>query len=125
MKVGEIQAADRSISLNAGRVTRTITVVNQADRPIQVGSHFHFFEVNRQLNFDRQAAYGFRLNIPSGTAVRFEPGERYEVELVALGGRGRVFGLQNLTQGQAAPETLERAMIRLREEGINGQEETP
>lgn len=125
LKVGEIQAADRSISLNAGRPTRTITVVNRADRPIQVGSHFHFFEVNRQLDFDRQAAYGFRLNIPSGTAVRFEPGERYEVELVALGGRGRVFGLQNLTQGQAAPETLERALLRLREEGISGQEETP
>lgn len=125
MKVGEIEAADRLIPLNAGRPTRTIVVVNRADRPIQVGSHFHFFEVNRQLDFDRQAAYGFRLNIPSGTAVRFEPGERYEVELVALGGRKRVFGLQNLTQGQATPETLEHALLRLREEGINGQEETP
>ncbi len=125
MKVGEIQAADRTILLNEGRPTRTVTVVNRADRPIQVGSHFHFFEVNRQLDFDRQAAYGFRLNIPSGTAVRFEPGEEYEVELVALGGRRRVFGLRNLTEGQATPETWERARLRLREEGMEGQEETP
>ncbi|MGI9149787.1 MAG: urease subunit beta, partial [Chloroflexota bacterium] len=89
---GEIVPVDGEITLNAGRPTRTIDVANTADRPIQVGSHFHFFEVNRALRFARESARGFRLDIPSGTSVRFEPGEERSVQLVALGGRRVVRG---------------------------------
>src|SRR4051794_4177544 len=87
------------IELNAGRPTAVLTVANTGDRAIQVGSHFHFFEVNRALLFERSDAFGMRLNIPAGTAVRFEPGERKDVELVAIGGTRRVFGLNALTNG--------------------------
>ena len=96
---GQIFFAEDEIELNAGREKKEIEVANTGDRPIQVGSHFHFFEVNKALSFDRPAAYGFRLNIPSGTAVRFEPGDTKEVTLVALGGNRRVIGLNNLTNG--------------------------
>ena len=96
---GQIFYADDEIELNAGRDKKSISVDNTGDRPIQVGSHFHFFEVNRALLFDRAAAYGFRLDIPSGTAVRFEPGDSKDVELVALGGNRSVRGLNNLTNG--------------------------
>lgn len=118
MNVGEIMPADRDIELNAGRAVKTITVSNLADRPIQVGSHFHFFEANRYLQFDRREAYGYRLNIPSGTAIRFEPGETYQISLVELGGRRRVFGLQGLTCGEASPDTLRRALARAAEMGL-------
>src|SRR5215813_9891432 len=87
------------IEINAGRETRRIAVSNRGDRPIQVGSHCHFFEVNRALMFDRSRAYGMRLNIAAGTAVRFEPGDSREVELVALGGTRTVHGLNALTEG--------------------------
>jgi urease beta subunit len=87
------------IEINAGRETRRIAVSNRGDRPIQVGSHCHFFEVNRALIFDRSRAYGMRLNIAAGTAVRFEPGDSREVELVALGGTRTVHGLNALTEG--------------------------
>ncbi len=96
---GEYFLADDSIELNAGRVTRRIAVANTGDRPIQVGSHFHFLEANRRLVFDREAAYGMRLNIASGTAVRFEPGDTREVELVAIGGSREVIGLNGLVDG--------------------------
>ena len=96
---GQIFFAEDEIELNAGREKKEIEVANTGDRPIQVGSHFHFFEVNKALSFDRPAAYGFRLDIPSGTAVRFEPGDTKEVTLVALGGNRRVIGLNNLTNG--------------------------
>jgi urease beta subunit len=96
---GEIFPADEPILINAGRATTEIEVTNSGDRPIQVGSHFHFFEVNRALRFDRGAAYGMRLDIPAGTAVRFEPGESRQVALVALGGRRVVRGLNGLTDG--------------------------
>ena len=96
---GEYLLASEPIELNAGRQTRRIEVSNRGDRPVQVGSHFHFFEVNRQLAFDPQAAYGMRLNIPAGTAVRFEPGDTREVELVAIGGTREVFGLNGLVNG--------------------------
>lgn len=96
---GEIFFAEDEIELNAGREKKEIEVANTGDRPIQVGSHFHFFEVNKALSFDRAAAYGFRLDIPSGTAVRFEPGDTKEVTLAALGGNRRVIGLNNLTNG--------------------------
>lgn len=96
---GEIITADGEISLNAGRETRTVTVANTGDRPIQVGSHYHFFETNAALVFDRPRARGFRLNIAAGTAVRFEPGQQRDVELVALGGRRVVQGFQGRIMG--------------------------
>ena len=96
---GEYLLASESIELNAGRPTRALTVSNRGDRPVQVGSHCHFFEVNRWLAFDRAAAYGMRLNIPAGTAVRFEPGDTRDVELVALGGTREVAGLNELVEG--------------------------
>ena len=86
MKIGEIMASDREITLNEGKKTVTVMVANKGDRPVQVGSHFHFFEVNRCLSFDRETAYGYHLDIPSGTSVRFEPGEEKEVACVVSGG---------------------------------------
>jgi urease beta subunit len=91
--------AEEPVDLNLGRPAVTLSVWNTGDRAIQVGSHFHFFEVNRALCFDRQAAFGMRLDIPAGTAVRFEPGDRKEVTLVAIAGTRRVYGLNNLTNG--------------------------
>ncbi len=96
---GELRPQPGEIELNAGRETKIVTVANTGDRPIQVGSHFHFFEVNRALRFDRAATKGMRLNIPAGTAVRFEPGDEKDVELVALAGRRHVYGLNNLVDG--------------------------
>ena len=90
---------DGEIELNAGRKTVTLTVANTGDRPIQVGSHFHFFEVNRALRFDRSQAFGMRLNVPAGTAARFEPGDAKRVTLVEFAGARRVFGLNRLTDG--------------------------
>jgi urease subunit beta len=102
---GEILPGDGPVALNAGRPAITLLVVNAGDRPVQVGSHFHFAQANAALRFDRDAAWGFRLNVPAGTAVRFEPGVEREVSLVALAGRRAVPGLQiggrRLT-GQAA-----------------------
>ncbi|CAN5881248.1 hypothetical protein BH11VER1_BH11VER1_31220 [soil metagenome] len=87
------------LPLNAGLATKKLIVSNTGDRPIQVGSHFHFYEVNTALTFDREAALGFRLNIPAGTAVRFEPGDTREVEVVAFAGQREVYGLNNLVNG--------------------------
>ncbi len=92
MKPGEYLLGDGDIQANAGRQTATVLVRHTGDRPVQVGSHYHFFEVNSALRFDRQAAYGMRLNIAAGTAVRFEPGEEKEASLVAFGGERRVYG---------------------------------
>jgi urease subunit gamma/beta len=96
---GEYFLAADPIELNAGRPTRRIEVSNRGDRPVQVGSHCHFFEVNRWLAFDRAAAYGMRLNIAAGTAVRFEPGDTREVELVTIGGTREIYGLNQLVEG--------------------------
>ncbi|AQR64085.1 urease subunit beta [Aquaspirillum sp. LM1] len=96
---GEIRPAEGDIELNAGRPTLTLVVANSGDRPIQVGSHYHFYETNDALQFDRAAARGFRLNIPAGTAVRFEPGQSRTVELVALAGARRVYGFQGKVMG--------------------------
>lgn len=96
---GQYQIADGDIELNAGRHTLTLSVANSGDRPIQVGSHYHFFETNDALLFDRAAARGMRLNIPAGTAVRFEPGQSREVELVELAGARRVFGFAGRVMG--------------------------
>ncbi len=100
VKPGEYLLADGEITINAGRATASVTVRNTGDRPIQVGSHYHFFEVNRALDFDRAIAYGMRLDIPSGMAVRFEPGDEKQVHLVALGGAREVYGHRGLVQGK-------------------------
>jgi len=96
---GEYFLRDEPIEINAGRATATIEVTNRGDRPVQVGSHCHFFEVNRALEFDRARAYGMRLNIAAGTAIRFEPGDTRAVDLVALAGARRVSGLNRLVEG--------------------------
>jgi urease subunit beta len=96
---GELLIDDGEIELNAGRATVTVTVANTGDRPVQVGSHFHFYEVNDALSFDRDAARGFRLNIAAGTAVRFEPGQERTVELVALAGLRIVYGFNGKVMG--------------------------
>ena len=114
--VGGLILGSDPIEFNAGRKTITLKVRNTGDRPIQVGSHFHFVEVNRCLSFDRETAYGYHLDIPSGTSVRFEPGEEKEVQLVEMGGRKRVFGLNDLTRAQATADTkaasLENAKLK-------------
>lgn len=99
MKPGEIRSKDAEIELNAGRETRSVGVSNSGDRPIQVGSHYHFYETNPALLFDREATRGFRLNIAAGTAVRFEPGQERTVELVALAGSRKVMGFQGKVMG--------------------------
>ena len=99
---GEYFLAQEPIIANVGRQSLQIEVANTGDRPIQVGSHFHFFEVNRSLKFDRARAFGMRLNIPAGTAVRFEPGDSKLVTLVELGGASKVYGLNGLTNGPAS-----------------------
>ena len=96
---GEILPADGELLLNEGRETRTLTVANTGDRPVQVGSHYHFFEVNSALDFDREVARGYRLDIPAGTAVRFEPGQSRKVTLVRYAGEGRVYGFNGAING--------------------------
>ena len=96
---GEFLLAAGDIELNAGRATLKVTVANTGDRPIQVGSHYHFYETNAGLSFDREAARGFRLDIAAGTAVRFEPGQTRTVQLVALAGDRKVYGFRGLVQG--------------------------
>jgi urease beta subunit len=115
MVPGEYFLLDTPIELNAGRATRRFDVTNRGDRPVQVGSHCHFFEVNGCLAFDRAAAYGMRLNVPAGTAVRFEPGDTREVEVVALGGRREVIGFNGLVNGPLDDEaTRVRALAAVR-----------
>ena len=97
---GEIKTTGKDIELNIGRNTINLVVANSGDRPIQVGSHFHFYEVNKSLIFDRKLARGFRLNIPSGTAVRFEPGQKKTIQLVELGGDRKVYGFNGLVMGK-------------------------
>lgn len=99
MIAGEIIAAEGDIELNHGRTTVTVTVANTGDRPIQVGSHYHFYETNQALRFERELTRGFRLNIPAGTAVRFEPGQTRTVELVAYAGQRQVYGFQGKIMG--------------------------
>ncbi|GHD25602.1 urease subunit beta [Parahalioglobus pacificus] len=96
---GEVISAEGSIEINAGRNRITVEVANTGDRPIQIGSHYHFFETNPALQFDRTATRGFRLNIPAGTAVRFEPGQTRAVELVEFAGKRRVFGFRGDVMG--------------------------
>lgn len=96
---GEIFPADGDIELNAGRAIIKVLVANSGDRPIQVGSHYHFYETNPALHFDREASRGFRLDIPAGTAVRFEPGQQREVQLVAFAGERKVYGFRGEVMG--------------------------
>ena len=123
--LGGYVLADAPIEINPGRPRTTITVRNTGDRPIQIGSHFHFFETNRYLEFDREAAFGKRLDIPANTAVRFEPGDQKDVTLVPYGGRRFVFGFNNLVDGWTGDgptpgyrPNLEAAMRRVRERGF-------
>ncbi|WP_199622266.1 urease subunit beta [Paenibacillus alkalitolerans] len=100
---GEYRVKQGEIELNAGRATIDAMVVNMGDRPVQIGSHAHFFEVNRALRFPREKAFGMRLDIPSGTAVRFEPGEEKPVTLVAIGGSKLAYGMNGVASGSAEP----------------------
>src|SRR4051794_4568330 len=111
MVPGEYILKPADIECNAGRATVAIAVVNTGDRPIQVGSHFHFFEVNKQMAFPREKAFGMRLNIAAGTAVRFEPGEEKEVELVSFGGKRRVYGFSNLTKGDSTSKDVKEQAL--------------
>lgn len=97
---GEIKTVNGEIELNVGRETRILKIANSGDRPIQVGSHYHFYETNQALKFEREMAYGFRLNIPAGTAVRFEPGQERTVELVKLSGDRKVYGFSGAVMGE-------------------------
>jgi urease subunit gamma/beta len=118
---GEIIAEEGEIELNAGRRKQTLTVVNTGDRPVQIGSHYHFFETNKALDFDREKSFGMHLDIPAGTAVRFAPGESKEVVLCEFGGTGELLGLNSLTQGNWRSEaTKTEAMQRARQRGFKG-----
>ena len=118
---GEFVVLDEEIEINAGRSEIVIKVLNTGDRPVQVGSHYHFFETNRALEFDRGASFGRRLAVPAGTAVRFEPGESKEVRLIEFGGTGELGGLNSLTDGSRHdPAIKERALRRARERGYRG-----
>ncbi len=118
--IGHIRAAEGTIELNAGREKTAVHVVNTADRPVQIGSHFHFFEVNKALEFDRAQTFGFRLDIPAGTAVRFEPGQSREVALVRFGGARKVGGLNSLTNGETTEDAKPAALEKARASGFKG-----
>ena len=118
---GVITAREGSLEINAGRRSVTLIAVNTGDRPIQIGSHFHFFEVNKAMEFDRAAAIGMRLDIPAGTAVRFEPGARKEVTLVEFAGRCELTGLNSLTSGISSdPAVRAAALARAKARGFKG-----
>jgi urease subunit beta len=114
---GEVIAGDGTVTLNEGRETTEVTVGNTGDRPVQVGSHYHFFEANAALEFDREAALGMRLDIPAGTAVRFEPGDEQTVDLVVIGGKRRAHGMNRMVNGSVDSQR-EAAVERLRAAGF-------
>ena len=118
MVPGEYLLAGEDIIANDGRRTASIKVSNTGDRPIQVGSHFHFFEANKALRFDRASAFGMRLNIPAGTAARFEPGDERVVTLTEIGGASTVYGLNGLTNGPTDESARERAVRDARAAGF-------
>jgi urease beta subunit len=124
MKPGEYFLESAPITANENRPTARVLVKNRGDRPIQVGSHYHFFEANPGLEFDRESAYGMRLNIPAGTAVRFEPGEEKEIELTAIGGTRVIYGFHGLVTGALdAAGNREVAQRRLRAAGFHDRQE--
>lgn len=112
---GEYRLQSDRIPINQGRKTLDILVVNRGDRPIQVGSHFHFFEANRELEFDRLATYGMRLNIPAGTAIRFEPGDEKKVQLTTFGGKQIVYGFNNIVPGPVRDKQDSHIIDRLQQ----------
>ena len=118
---GEIFPADGDIEINAGKKTVVLRARNTGDRPIQIGSHYHFFEANRALDLDRKSAFGMHLDIPAGTAVRFEPGEEKEVTLVTFGGTGEIYGLNGLTNGSTRSDIIrDQALQAARARGYKG-----
>lgn len=122
-KAGEIITAPGDIELNAGRESVTLNVKNTGDRAVQVGSHYHFFEANKALEFDRNKTFGFRLDIPAGTAIRFEPGTDADVTLVALAGTRRVFGFAGLVSGSLDSRKIQReARLAAKAQGFKGAE---
>lgn len=130
--VGGYVLSDKPIEINAGRPTVKIKVHNTGDRPIQVGSHFHFFEVNRALEFDRKAAFGQRLDIPASTGLRFEPGDEKEVTLVPFGGKQRIYGFNNLVDGWTGTgptpgyrPNLDKGLERAGERGFKSKTKKP
>jgi urease beta subunit len=123
---GEWLLSDEPIEINAGRPTLRVAVRNTGDRPIQIGSHFHFFEVNRALEFDRPATLGMRLDVPSGTSIRFEAGDERDVELVEFGGLGRVIGFSDLLNGGTSSQrSVEQAIRRAADLGFLGTQDGP
>lgn len=119
---GEIICKNKIITLNHSKTSVQLIVANLGDRPIQVGSHFHFFEVNKALSFNRGLAFGRRLNIPSGTAIRFEPGEEKTVSLIEFGGAKRIIGFNNLVNGIANADNLEAALVKAKQHGFKNTE---
>lgn len=113
---GEIITEDREIVINKNKLTVDMDIKNTGDRPIQVGSHFHFFEVNKALEFERKSAYGMRLDIPAGTAIRFEPGETKTVKLIEIGGSREVYGLNNLVNGKLDDENIKLNALKTAKE---------
>lgn len=117
---GEIRTLSGVIEMNQGRNKVNLQVVNTGDRPVQIGSHYHFFETNKALDFDRAAAFGFRLDVPAGTAVRFEPGQEREVTLTEFGGDKRLDGLNNLSKNDISDKGKKQAIKRARDAGFKG-----
>ena len=123
--VGTIEFAEQPIEINAGRETKYIQITNTGDRPVQVGAHYHLFEVNRALAFDREAAFGFRLDIPSGSAVRFEPGQSHRCQVTRFAGNQVCMGMNDLTNGSMRSELTKAAAVRrAREQGFGFSEST-
>ena len=118
MVPGEIIPARKEITINEGKNTVTLKVTNTGDRAVQVGSHYHFFESNKALKFDREKAYGMHLDIASGTSVRFEQGEEKEVDLVGFGGTQRIFGFNALTEGQTSEATIVQSLENAKTKGF-------
>lgn len=114
---GEYIISDEDIVANQDKITVTLQVINTGDRPVQVGSHTHFFEVNKALSFDRKQSYGFHLNIPAGTSVRFEPGQSHEVEICEYGGKKIVFGFSGLVNG-SLDEKKSEALQKAKQKGF-------
>ena len=123
MRAGEIMPAEGTITINAGRPATALKVKNLSDHPVQVTSHFHFFEVNRRLLFDRSKAFGMRLDIPAGSGVRFEPGEEKEVRLVPFAGAREAWGFNGLVNGPLTTEKKEEAIKLISERGFANREE--
>lgn len=125
-QAGVIEFAEGSIEINAGREPKQIEITNTGDRPVQVGAHYHLFEVNRALAFDREAAFGFRLDIPSGSAVRFEPGQSHKCRVTRFAGAEVSMGMNDLTNGSMRSDLVKAAAVqRARQQGFRFKEDVP